>query len=146
MVSNIVLSRYNANPPPGVLGQGQSRIIPGGPIYTNIINIIDLCGVTALTHRCIQDLQTNSIDDGDLRNWIKLAVKQNSFINSQWCSLTKPHIIAACDAYEVNQIVSTGIDTAVIHKTFYVKFFVAKTGNTIVTVSFHPPYNSREVF
>jgi hypothetical protein len=146
MVRNIVLSRYNANPPPGALGLQQSRIIPGGPIYTNILDIIDLCGVTTTTVRCIQHLQTYAIDDGDLRNWITLAVKQNSFINSQWCSLTKPHIIAACDAYEVNQSVSTGSTTETIPRTFYVKFFVAKTGNTIVTVSFHPSYNAREEF
>jgi len=138
MVKNNVVSKYATNAPQQPLNSCRSRVIAQGPLYPDILSILDNCTVTVATQRCVCELQQLSIEVSEIRDWIKLAVTQGGYINSQWCCLSKPNVIAACDAYRIQFPINDTEALSVVNKVFYLKFFVAKTGQTIATVSFHP--------
>ncbi len=138
MVKIIVVSSYKKNAPTQALNAGE-RKIPGGPLYKNLLSKLDNCEVKAITNKCIQDMRCCSLEIWDLRDLIKLALQQNNFINSQWCSTTKDHVIAACDAYTVSKTIPNPLADVPETTTYYIKFFESSTGNAIATVSLHPP-------
>lgn len=138
MVKNIVVSSYKKNAPTQALDQS-NRMVKGGPLYTNVLAKLDSCEVVIATQKCIQDIRCCCLETWDVRDLIKLALQQNNFINSQWCSTGKEHVIAACDSYIVSKTI-VDLDTGHSEiKNYYIKFFEASTGNTVATVSLHPP-------
>ncbi|CTQ08459.1 MULTISPECIES: hypothetical protein [Klebsiella pneumoniae complex] len=138
MVKIVVVSSYTKNAPTQVLNRS-NRMIEGGPLYTNLLAKLDSCEVTIVTQKCIQDTRCCCLETWDVRDLIKLALQQNTFINSQWCSTSKEHVIAACDSYVVSKTIVHADKEQTETKNYYIKFFVASTGNTVATVSLHPP-------
>lgn len=134
---NKVLSRYTTRPPKEDLTDGAERIIDnGGPLYGDILEILDSCEVKLATSKCSSDLALNNLEVWDVRDWIRDAVRGGNYLNSQWCSISNKGAIVACDAYLVRGTIETKANEMVM-LDMYVKFCVSKTGKAIMTVSFH---------
>ncbi len=133
---------YNTSPPK-TLGLGSERVIPNGPLYPNILASLKSSGITVVTSKCISDMQLHNIETDDIRDLIKKAVRDNGYINSMWCSVNRAgNAIAACDAYEVDGYVRDRYGN-MEPKKIYLKFCIAKSGQTIMQVSMHPSiYNN----
>jgi len=118
---------------------GTPSKIAGGPLYKNILAIIDSASVSAITKQCIKDVADLAKDESSLKSSIKLAVSRGRFLGSEWCQINSSDVWAACDAYSFTEKV--WIDAA--HKDMecelYIKFCIGKTGAVVLIVSFHPP-------
>lgn len=135
---NKVLSRYNNSPPTSRLGLGTPRLIEGGPLYPDILEILDSCTVCPLTSKCTSDLALYGVELHEVRQWLKKAVESNGYINSQWCSGSAPNTVVACDAYKVLGIIDMKSFGNKELSEIYIKFCISKTGSTVLTISFHP--------
>ena len=91
----MILSRYVGTPP----RDGEDRKIQGGPLYLDIIDLIDECDTLPWTKRCIRDVQSLSLDADDIKSMVIKAVTKGRFLGSEWCQGSKPGVWAACDAY-----------------------------------------------
>ncbi|MBN7122900.1 hypothetical protein BSU01_14445 [Erwinia billingiae] len=133
MVTSMILSRYSGEIPDG-MGE---RKISDGPLYPDVVDIIDKCRINPWTRKCISNLQELSMDQDDVRDWIIRAVNEGRYLGSEWCQGTREGVWAACDAYSL-------VDTAwnenagkELSCKYYIKFFINRDGTVVMTVSFH---------
>lgn len=135
-----VYSQYCTGAPKDQLQAGEDRIITAGPLYPNMLDIIDKCGVHSATQRANEFIALHKIDLGDLRVWVSRALQYGTYINSQWCLGNSPKGLFACDSYVVSgELYNPQTRTCEITEV-YVKVCITKTGSTIATMSFHPSY------
>ena len=78
MVTSMILSRYVGTPP----RDGEDRKIQGGPLYLDIIDLIDECDTLPWTKRCIRDVQSLSLDADDIKSMVIKAVTKGRFLGS----------------------------------------------------------------
>ncbi|EMH5492648.1 hypothetical protein ABVE29_003698 [Providencia stuartii] len=133
-----VISSY-ANSPPKNLAEKAEREIPCGPLYPNILDVIDKCDIKPATMKCIDDMAFYGITGDKIRKWLRLAIASDGYINSVWCRLSpNRNCIAACDAYrvEIEEKDWNAEKIETVH--MYLKFFISKTGTTVMQVSAHP--------
>jgi len=134
MVNSMILSRHEGDTP----DVGANRKIPNGPLYPDIIDKIDNCTVVAWTKKCALDVQDLSLDEEDLVYWIKEAVSHGVFKGSEWCQNGQQGAWAACDAYTVKAAYWNETTGRQMSCQYYIKFCINRTGNVVMTVSFHP--------
>ncbi len=135
---NKVMSQYCSSPPIDFNGDAD-RLISSGPLYPNILSVLDKCDIRPATLKCTSDMAFYGISSDNIRKWIKTAISTGGYINSMWCRLSpNRNCIAACDAYRVvvdmNNPVTEESDTI----TMYLKLCISKTGSTIMQISAHP--------
>ncbi len=133
MVTSMILSRYVGTPP----RDGEDRKIQGGPLYLDIIDLIDECDTLPWTRRCIRDVQSLSLDADYIKSMLIKAVTKGRFLGSEWCQGSKPGVWAACDAYSFEHSFWCQAMHKELNNEFYIKFFVNITGNVVLTVSLH---------
>ncbi len=133
MVTRMILSRYCDDPPE----EASSREISGGPLYPDIVDIIDKCTVVAWTKKCIRDVREMSFDEQQISLWITRAVKTGRFKGSMWCEGNKEGVWAACDSYVVTDCQWNENAGKELSCDYYIKFFLNKGGTVVMTVSFH---------
>lgn len=116
---------------------GVKQDILGGPLYTDILSIIDSATMLIGTKKCRRNLRALSKDMDDLKEIIKHSVTCGSFHKSEWCELSEPDTWAACDSY-------TWVERAWVEAAykemdchFYIKFCIDTSGNVVTTVSYH---------
>lgn len=118
---------------------GLASKIAGGPLYKNILAIINAASVSAVTEQCRKDVADLGKDENSLKDSIRLAVSRGRFLGSEWCQINSNNVWAACDAYSF--IEKAWVEAA--HKEmdceFYIKFCIGLSGAIVVIVSFHPP-------
>ncbi|MTC54916.1 hypothetical protein GKR56_16975 [Providencia alcalifaciens] len=132
-----VLSRYCSSPPTQILS-GSDRLIQCGPLYPDILDILDSCVIAVVTDKCFGDMQLHNITADEIKVFIRSAVSSGRYINSVWCSVNpKGKGIAACDSYEVDGYTKDKNGNQIPSK-IYLKFCISKTGQTIMQVSMHP--------
>ncbi|WP_417028128.1 hypothetical protein [Citrobacter sp.] len=126
-----IVSRYSSGFP------GLPQKIQGGPIYADILAVIDTATMVVGTRKCRQNLRALSKDADDLKNIIKHAVKGGRFHQSEWCELSEPDTWAACDSYI--WVERAWIEAAYKEMDchFYIKFCIDSSGNVVTTVSYH---------
>lgn len=112
--------------------------ISNGPLYGNILNIIDTATIIVVTKQCKKDVAALEKDAGDIKYAIKSAVRSGRYVGSEWCLLNQNETWAACDSYSF--VETTWIEAANkdMPCNFYIKFCISKTGNVLLTVSYHP--------
>ncbi|EPS6101687.1 TPA: hypothetical protein ACKRIS_003770 [Providencia stuartii] len=133
-----IISSY-ANSPPKNLADNADREIPNGPLYPRILDVIDSCDIKPATLKCIEDMSFYDISGDKIREWLKIAVATNGYVNSVWCRLSpNRNCIAACDAYKIEVEVKSLKTDELEGVVMYLKFFISKTGKTIMQVSAHP--------
>lgn len=140
MVNNRIVSRYEGELPTGAHA---SREIAGGSLYPvdEILSILDAGGSDAIrtwTQKCIEDMQKWSLDDDDVHELIKIAVRGGRFIGSEWCQQNKNGPWAACDAYQVTRNEWLANARKYMDIDYYLKFAIGKLGNLLLVVSCHP--------
>ncbi|MDU4354248.1 hypothetical protein PO654_16710 [Phytobacter diazotrophicus] len=126
-----IVSRYSSGFP------GLPQKIQGGPIYADILAVIDTATMVIGTRKCRKNLRDLSKDADDLKDIIKHAVTSGKFHASEWCELSTPDTWAACDSY--TWVEKSWIEAAYkeMNCQFYVKFCIGIAGNVVVTVSYH---------
>lgn len=133
MVTSMILSRFKGTPP----NDGQDRKIEGGPLYSDIVEILEKGDTVPWTKKCIRDIQSLSMEAEDIKQMVLIAVSEGVFLGSEWCQGGKAESWAACDAYRFWH--STWCEN--MHKElkneFYIKFFVNTAGTVVLTVSLH---------
>lgn len=117
---------------------GSNQKIVSGPLYSDILKIIDSSMISLATRQCRRDVAELGKDEKSLKEAIKLAVKTGRFICSEWCQIDM-NSWAACDAY--NYYEKAWIEAAwkEMDCEFYVKFCIGLEGNIVLTISYHPP-------
>ncbi len=137
MVNYRVVSRYAGELP----AKGNSRKISAGPLYS-VADVLPILGsgsasIITWTKKCISDVQKLSLDDEDLLELLKLAVRSGRFRGSEWCEQKPGGPWAACDAYAV--IRSEWIQTArkKMDIEYYIKFAIGKKGTILLLISCH---------
>jgi hypothetical protein len=142
MVNTVNVSKYSGTPPYEGANNA-ARKIKGGPLYSKEEIEPLLAGggssVIAWTNKCKADLQKESLDVGDVVEFIRVCLRSGKFKGSEWCKQKPTGPWAACDAYQI--FVNKWLDTARREMEFeyYVKFAIAKTGRVLMTVSCHGP-------
>lgn len=129
----MILSRHKGDLPQ----EGASRAISGGPLYQDVLDLLESCDTRAWTRKCIRDLQSLSMDGNDLKRMIAQAVRTGVFRGSEWCQNGSPDVWAACDAYSFSQTTWNDAAQKDITCNYYIKFFVNELGTVVLTVSFH---------
>ncbi|EPY7248011.1 hypothetical protein ACLH1Q_06830 [Klebsiella sp. 1SOBk8mer] len=118
---------------------GSASKISGGPLYKNILTIIESAKISAITQQCSKDVAELGKDEDCLKSSISLAVSRGRFLGSEWCQINANNVWAACDAYSFTE--KAWIEAA--HKEMdceiYIKFCIGKSGAVVLIVSFHPP-------
>lgn len=118
---------------------GSASKIAGGPLYGNILAIIDSAKISAITEQCRKDVAELGKDESSLKSSIKLAVSRGRFIGSEWCQINSNNVWAACDAYSFTEKAWIEAAHREMDCEFYIKFCIGKTGAVVLIVSFHPP-------
>lgn len=126
-----IVSRHSSGFP------GVKQDIPRGPLYADILSIIDSATMLIGTKKCRKNLRDLSKDMDDLRGIIKHSVTCGRFHKSEWCELSEPDTWAACDSY--TWVESAWIEAAYKEMDchFYIKFCIDSSGNVVTTVSYH---------
>lgn len=133
MVTSMILSRYVGDLPE----EGQERKILDGPLYKDVVDLIEKCDAQPWTKKCIRDVQTLSLDGEGIKAVVFKAVKTGTFLGSEWCQGTKEGVWAACDAYTFTDVSWCEAMHRDISNDYYVKFFVNTSGTVVFTVSLH---------
>lgn len=129
----IILSEYKEG------FTGANCKIPSGPLYKNIMEVIDIASISLATTQCRKDVAALGKDHSAMRDSIKLAVRTGRFIGSEWCQLNSKGAWAACDAYSYSEKVWIDAARKEMNCDFYIKFCIGKTGAVVITVSHHLP-------
>ena len=142
-----VVSQYIGEGPPRP-GSGESRKIPGGPLYKamDVLNLLhpDFPAVKLWTHRCHVSVLAWKLKEKDLCELVGTAVDSlDQFHDSEWCLQGPDGPWAACDAYLVKR---KRLPRAIakIGMGFYVKFAIHYTGRRLLLVSCHPSNRRKE--
>ena len=141
-----VVSQYIGKGPPRP-GSGESRKIPGGPLYKamDVLNLLhpDFPAVELWTQKCQRDFRKWNLEDEDVYGLVKIALRSDQFLGSEWCLQGFNGPWAACDAYLVKR---KRLPRAVarIGMKFYVKFAIARKGRKLWLVSCHPSEQRRQ--
>lgn len=133
MVTSMILSRFKGTLP----DEGDNRKIEGGPLYRDVVEILQQYEALPWTRRCIRDMQSLSMDADDIKKMVLIAVSEGKFLGSEWCQGPKPETWAACDAYKFSQTTWCQNMHKELRNEFYLKFFVNATGTVVLTVSLH---------
>lgn len=133
MVTSMILSRYTGSTP----DETGTREIPHGPLYPDVVDLIDKCTVKPWTRRCIADLQSMSLNEEDITRWIVRAVREGNYHQSEWCQSKADGPWAACDAYTLKDSAWNEYAGKELECTYYIKFFITKSETVVMTVSFH---------
>ena len=128
------ISDYHGEPPQS----GNSRKIPGGPLYR-------LCDVQALTlesnvlNLWTKDCRNNVVDLGfdaaDVGGLIR-ELTTRDYRDSEWCENGRG-AVAACDAYTLRRIEFREKIGKTFPIKYYLKFAVARSGALLLIVSCH---------
>lgn len=138
MVNNVInVSAYRGEPPQS----GSDRKISGGPLYSRADVEAALQNgepaIVAWTRKCINDLQSLSLDASDLITLIKTAIDQGVFKGSEWCEQKPSGPWAACDAYRLLRREWVEGMNKEVDMSYYIKFAIGKTGALLLIVSCH---------
>jgi len=145
MVNNTIVSRFTGDLP---LGEGESRKIPGGPLYPagEVLALLAGSGIQAVrawTRKCAEDLQKWELDADDLRELIETALRSGRFRGAEWCVQQPNGPWAACDAYVVVRPEWVQYAHREMDIEYYIKFAMSRTGTVLLVVSCHPPEERR---
>lgn len=133
-----VLSRYKTGAPKDAFHDGEERIIKhDGPLYPDMLSILDNCSVSPATTRTDDFMAIHMVDLSDLRKFAEIALKSGKYINSQWCKGNSPPAIYACDSYVVSAVIYSPKDRDMTTMVVYIKLCITDTGNTVAVISFH---------
>ncbi len=141
MVNKNNVGQYNASPPPD--SEDGDLSINGGsfPLYPPS-DVLEILGerkdaITLWTKKCIRDVQNMSMENADVAALIGTALRQERYINSQWCVPTSGGPWAACDAYRVTREEWLKQANKYMDIEYYLKFAIHRSGKRILTVSCH---------
>ncbi len=145
MVNITIVSRFSDGLPPG---EGETRKIPGGPLYpaAEVLELLADVGdqaVRAWTDKCSKDMQKWSLDADDLCELLRIALNSGRFLGAEWCVQRPDGPWAACDAYSLVRQEWVCHARREMDMEYYIKFAIAKTGKILLVVSCHPPESKR---
>jgi hypothetical protein len=132
-----VFSRYKTAAPKEPLRDREERLIEGGPLYPELLAVLDSCQVKPVTTKTNEFLAVHRVDLGDVRKYVELALTAGKYINSQWCNGNAPKGIFACDAYLVPAQLYIPSQREEATVLMYVKVCILETGNTVAVISLH---------
>ncbi|MDP2286693.1 MAG: hypothetical protein Q8L06_21380 [Pseudohongiella sp.] len=142
MVNTTICSQFAGPPAPA----GQTRKIPGGPLYPprEVMRRLDTLSehqVIAWTDKCIRDLQKWCLDSSDVIELLRIAVTHGNFRSSEWCIQMSDGPWAACDSYSLyrKEFIENAYKEMDIE--YYLKFAISVTGSAVLIVSCHPTEN-----
>lgn len=141
-----VFSLYKTGAPKEAFREGEERFIEnGGPLYPELVDVLDNCQVRTVTARTNDFLAIHRVELGEVRTYVKLALTAGKYVNSQWCMGNAPRGIFACDAYIVPAQLYIPSLREVSTVLMYVKVCILETGNTVAVISLHDSINTKDL-
>lgn len=138
MVSSNIVSQYTGELPKS----NQDRKIKGqqGPLYdrTTVLDVLDEGKLVPWSKGCLADMQKWELEQSDIEDLTRYAIKSGQYINSQWCQAKAGGPWAACDAYRFIRKEWNGNAFKDMDVEYYIKVAIGKTGKVLLLVSCHP--------
>lgn len=132
------ISSYSGTPEPRIEGVRRKITEASSPIYpmARVVTLANQGNVIAWTDECIASVQKYGLDCMQLGEYIRDAVLNGRYKDSEWCERYPNSNIVACDAYVLSRKEWIKTINREMTQEFYLKFGINSLDTRILLVSF----------